>query len=78
MMMREKDLEGNQMRVGKEDGTRDPHPSQKKISMTLRTMHNLTCSNGSWPTPWDKGQESQQNILRCLETRNTNIYVCGD
>jgi len=25
-MMREKDLEGNQMRVGKEDGTRDPHP----------------------------------------------------
>ena len=54
LIMREKDLEGNQMRVGKEDGTRDPHPSQKKISMTLRTMHNLTCSHGSWPTPWDK------------------------
>jgi len=28
-MMRQKDLAGNQTRVGKEDGTGDPHPSQK-------------------------------------------------
>jgi len=45
-MMREKDLEGSQIRVGKEDGTRDPHPSQKKkTTMTPKTMNSLTCSH---------------------------------
>jgi len=43
-MMSEKDLAGSQMRVGKEDGTRDPHPSQKKMTMTSRTMNSLICS----------------------------------
>ena len=28
--MREKHLEESQMRVGKEDGRRDPHPNQPK------------------------------------------------
>jgi len=40
-IMREKDLVGSQMRVGKEDGTRDQHPSQKKMTMTSRTMNAL-------------------------------------
>ena len=52
-MMREKDLDGSQMRVGKEDGTRDPHPSQKKTTMKPKTMNSLTCSHGSGPMPWD-------------------------
>jgi len=43
-MMREKALAGSQMRVGKEDGTRDPHPSQKEMTMTLRMMNSLICS----------------------------------
>jgi len=43
-MMREKDLAGSKMRVGKNDWTRDPHPSQKKMTMTLRTMNSLICS----------------------------------
>jgi len=28
----------------KEDGARDPHPSQKKMTMTSRTMNSLICS----------------------------------
>jgi len=35
-MMREKELEGSQMRVEKEDATRDPRPSQKKTTMRPR------------------------------------------
>jgi len=42
--MTRKDLGGNQMRIGKEDGTRDRHPSQKKKTMTPKTMNRLTCS----------------------------------
>jgi len=34
--MREKDRAGSQMRVGKEDGATDPHPSQKKMTMRSR------------------------------------------
>jgi len=45
LTMREKDLEGGQMRVGKEDGTRDRHPSEKKNSMTLKTTNSLICSH---------------------------------
>jgi len=33
-MMKEKDVVGNQTSEGKEDGTRDRHPSQKKPTMT--------------------------------------------
>jgi len=36
-MMKEKDLGGDKMRVGKEDGTRDLSPGQK-MSMRLRLM----------------------------------------
>jgi len=77
LMMMERDLEGNQMREGREDGTRDPHPSQKKMTMTPKTTNSLTCSHGSWPTPWDNKQESQRNHLPCFEMRNTKIYACG-
>jgi len=76
-MVRDKDLEGIQMRVGKEDGTRDPHPSEKKMTMSPKTKNSLTCSHWSWPTPWENEQESQRNPLPCLETRNTKIYVGG-
>ena len=76
-MMREKDLEGTQMRVGKEDGTRDPHPSLNQTTMTLKTMNNLTFSHGSWATPWDNGRVSKGNLQPCLQTRNTKIHVCG-
>jgi len=71
------DLEGNQMKVGKEDGTRDPHPSLNKTSMTPGTTNNLTYSHRTWPTPWDNEQDSQRNPLLCLEMRNTKIYSCG-
>jgi len=77
LMMREKDLDGSQMREGKEACTRDPHPSQKKMSMTSKTMNSLTGSHGSWPTPWDTERESPQNPLPCLETKNTQISACG-
>ena len=77
LMMTERDLVGNQMRVGKEDGTRDPHPSQRKIVMTPKTTHSSTCSHASWPMPWDNGRESQRNPLPCLGTRNTKISACG-
>jgi len=76
-MIREKDLEEGQMRVGKEDGTRDRHPSQKKRTIKPKTTTSLMCSHGSWPTPWDNEQESQLNPLPCLETRNTKIYAWG-
>jgi len=76
-MMKGKDLEGSRMSVGKEDGTRDPHSSQKKKTTTSRTMNSLTCSLESWPTSWDNGHESQRNPLPCLEMRNTKIYICG-
>jgi len=33
-MIKGNDLEGSQMRIGKEDGTRDPHSSQKKMTTT--------------------------------------------
>jgi len=46
LMMREKDLAGSQMRVGKEDGMRDPHRSQKKKTMSPKTTNSLTCSHG--------------------------------
>ena len=75
-MMREKDREGSQMRVGKEDGMRDPHPRLNKTTMTPRTTNSLTCSHRSWPMPWDNGQESGRNPEPSLETRNTKIYVC--
>jgi len=45
-LMREKDLEESQMRVGKEDGTRDPHPNQKKKTMRPKKTNCLTCSHG--------------------------------
>jgi len=36
-MMKEQDLDGSQMGAGKEEGTRDLHPSQK-TNMTPRTQ----------------------------------------
>jgi len=39
-MVMEKDLEGSQMKDGREDGTRDPHPSQKKTTMTPKTTNS--------------------------------------
>jgi len=39
-MMMEKDLPGNQTRVGKEDRTGDSHPSEKKRATTSRTMNS--------------------------------------
>jgi len=76
-MMMKKDLDESQMRVGKEDRTRDPPPSQKKTTMTSRTMNSLTCSHEQWPTRCDNKRESRQNTLQSLETRNTRMYVCG-
>jgi len=76
-MMMGKDLEGSQMRIEKEDGTRDEHPSPKKTTATSRMINSLACSLGSWPTPWDNEQESQRNPLPCLCTRNTKISACG-
>jgi len=76
-MMKGKDLEGSQMRIGGEDGTRDPHPSQRKTRTTSRMINSLTCSRESWPTPWDNERESQRNALPCLEMKNPKIYVCG-
>jgi len=76
-MMREKGLEENQTRAGKEDGTRDPYSSQKETTMTPKTTNSLTCSDRSWPTPWDNERESQRNPLPCLGTRNTKISACG-
>jgi len=75
--MTKKDLDGSQTRAGKEDWTRYPHPSPKKMTMTPKMMNSSTCSHGSWPTPWDNEQGSQRNTLPCLETRNTKIYECG-
>ena len=75
-IMTRKDLEGSQMRIGEENGTRDQHPSQKKTTMTRKTV-SLTCSHGSWPMPWDNARESQRNPLPCFESKNTKIYVCG-
>jgi len=54
-----------------------PAPSQKKTTMTSKTMNSLTCSLESWPTPWDNGRESQRNLLPYLETKNTKISACG-
>jgi len=76
-MMIKRDLEENWMREGKEDGTRDLHPSQKKTTMTPNTTNSLTYSHGSWATPWDNGRESQRNPLPCFEMRNIKIYLCG-
>jgi len=76
-MMTEKGLVGNQTKEGKEDGARDLHPSQKKTTMTPKTMNSLTCSLASWPTPCDNERESQRNPLPCLETKNTKISACG-
>jgi len=76
-MTTREDLEGTQMRIEKEDGTRDPHPSQKKTTTRSRTMNSLTWFLESWPTPWDNEQESQRNPLACLGTRNTKISACG-
>ena len=76
-MMREKDLEGSQMRVGKEERTRDPHPSQKRMTIMPKRRNSLSCSHGSWPMPWDNGQESQRNPRPCSEMRTTKIYVCS-
>ena len=50
-MMKEKDVEESQMRVGKEDGMRDPQPTVKKTTMTPRMMNSSTCSLESWPMP---------------------------
>jgi len=74
-MTREKDLGGNQMRAGKEEGTRDPHPSQT-TTMTVRKMNSLTCFLESWPIPWDNSRESQRNPLPCSKTKNTKMYAC--
>ena len=46
-MMRQKDLEGSQMRVGKEHRTRDPHPSLNQTTITLKKTNKLACSHGS-------------------------------
>jgi len=75
-MMKEKDLGGNQMRAGKEDRTRDRHPSQR-TTMTLRMMNSLTCFPGSWPTLWGNKQESQRNPLPWSKMKNTKIYACA-
>jgi len=40
-MMKEKDLGGDKMRVGKEDGTRDLSPGQK-MTLRLRLMKSWT------------------------------------
>jgi len=77
-MMMEKDLEESQTRVGKEDGTRDRHPSQNKTTMVPRTMNSLGCSLESGPTPYDNEPESQWNLLPCSKMRNTKISTCGD
>jgi len=76
-MIKEQGLEGSQMRIEKEDGTRDPHPGQKKMTTMSRTMNSLTCSLESWPTPWDNQQGCQRNPLPCLGMRNTKISACG-
>jgi len=76
-MMRGKDLEESQKSVGKEDGTRDPHPSHKKQITTSRTMNTLTCSLESCATSWDNGHKSPRNLLPCLQMRNTKISACG-
>jgi len=73
----EKGLVGNQTREEKEDGTRDPHQSQKKTTMTPKTTNSLTSSHGSWLTLWDNERESRRNPLPCLGTRNTKISSCG-
>jgi len=39
-IMKKKDLEGSQMRVGKEDRTRDLHPRRKEKTMKLRTTNS--------------------------------------
>jgi len=49
LIMMGKDLVGDQMRGGKEDGMRDPHPSQK-TTMMPRMTNSLTCFLESWPT----------------------------
>jgi len=64
-MMMEKDLVGRQMRAGKEDGTREPHPSLKKMTMTPKMTNSSNCFHGSWPNPWENEQESQRNPLPC-------------
>jgi len=76
-MMMEKDLVESQISEGKEDGTRDPHPSLKKMTMMPKMTNSSNCSDGSWPSPWENGQESQRNPLPCLETKNTKISACG-
>jgi len=76
VMMREQDLGRSQMKAAKEDGTRDPRPTQK-ITITPGTTNSSTSCPESWPTPWDVERESQQNPLPCSKTQNTNIYTCG-
>jgi len=44
-MMTRKNLEGSQMRIGEEDGTREPYPSQKKMTRAPKTMNRLTGSH---------------------------------
>jgi len=74
--MREQDLGGDQMRAGKEDGTRDRHPSQR-TKMRPRTTNSLTCFHESWSMLWDNVSESQRSPLPCSKMRNTKIYACG-
>jgi len=75
-MMKEKDLEGSQMRAGEEDGTRDWRPS-KKMTMMLRTRNSSTCFPESWPKPWDDKRVFRQNLLPCSNRKNTKIYSCS-
>ena len=57
LMMREKDLGRSQMKAAKEDGTRDPRPSQK-ITITQGKTNSSTSCPESWPTPWDVERKS--------------------
>jgi len=43
-MMKGKDREECQMRIEKQDWTRDPHATWQKTTTTSRTMNNLICS----------------------------------
>jgi len=75
-MTKEKGLGESQMRAGKEEGTRDPRPSQK-MTMMLRTMNCSTSCPKLWWTPLDDGRDSQGKPLPSSKTKKTKIYACG-
>ena len=75
-MTKGKGLDERQTRVRKEDGTRDPQLSQKLTLMRETTNSSPPCHE-LWPAPWDEEQETQRNLLPCLETRNMKTYASG-